>query len=208
MLVLPPNGAKHRDSIKDGLRWLGFGQLSPGVFAHPNSNLEQARQWLRDLDVTRNVMLLRSSSGDVAVDRAVVAAGWDLGELARRYRRFVDSFAAVGEALASPDALTSKAPTSEALTAEAAFVIRTLLIHDYRKIHLQDPLLPPVLLPDDWVGSTAYELCASLYARVFGAAEAFLTSTASTLDEALPPAEPAAYERFGSLKRASRSMNV
>ena len=198
VLVLPPNGAKHRDTLKDGLRWLGFGQLSPGVFAHPNSNLEQAREWLRDLDVTRNAMLLRSSSADVAVDRAVVAAGWDLGELARRYRRFVDSFAAVGAALAAPDALTS----------EAAVVIRTLLIHDYRKIHLQDPLLPPALLPADWVGSSAYELCASLYAQVFGAAEAFLTATASTLDEALPPADANAYERFGSLQLASRSTNV
>jgi len=203
VLVLPPNGAKHRDSMKDGLRWLGFGQLSPGVFAHPNSNLEQARQWLRDLDVTRDVMLLRSSSGDVAVDRTVVAAGWDLGELARRYRRFVDSFAAVGEALA-----TANAVTAEGLTAEAAFVVRTLLIHDYRKIHLQDPLLPPALLPADWVGSSAYELCASLYARVFDAAEAFLTATASTLDEPLPAAEAATYERFGSLKLANHSTNV
>ena len=191
VLVLPPNGARRRDSLRDGLRWLGFGQLSPGVFAHPNSNLEQAREWLRSLDAAEDAMLLRSSSDDVAVDTAVVAAGWDLGELARRYRRFVDSFTAVGKALASPDALT----------AEAAFVIRTLLIHDYRKIHLQDPLLPPALLPAGWVGSSAYDLCASLYARVFGAAEEFLTATASTLNEPLPAAEAAAYERFGGIPR-------
>src|SRR2546430_16693793 len=28
-----------------------------------------------------------------------------------------------------------------------SFIIRTLLIHEYRKIHLRDPLLPPALLP-------------------------------------------------------------
>src|SRR5262249_56362897 len=120
--------------------------------------------------------------------RALVAAGWDLGDLARRYRRFVDSFAA------AENALHSRA--SGVLAPEAAFVIRTLLIHDYRKIHLKDPLLPPALLPNDWVGSSAYELCARLYANVFAAAEEFLTGTASTLQEALPPAVPSAYHRL------------
>jgi phenylacetic acid degradation operon negative regulatory protein len=189
LLLLPPNAGKHRENLRDGLRWLGFGQPSPGVFAHPNSNLEQAREWLRNLDVARDALLLKSSSDDIVVDRAVVAAGWDLGELARRYRRFVDSFAAAARA------------SADGVTPESAFVIRTLLIHEYRKIHLQDPLLPPVLLPNDWVGSSAYELCASLYANMFAAAEEFLTGTASTLDEALPSAEASAYARFGGIPR-------
>jgi phenylacetic acid degradation operon negative regulatory protein len=193
LLVLPPNGGKGRENLRDGLRWLGFGQPGPGVFAHPNSNLEQAREWLRNLDVAPDALLLKSSSDDIAVDRAVVAAGWDLGELARRYRRFVDSFAAAQTALASRDAVTP----------ESAFVIRTLLIHEYRKIHLQDPLLPPALLPNDWVGSSAYDLCANLYAKVFAAAEEFLTRTASTLEEALPAAEFSAYARFGGIPRFS-----
>jgi phenylacetic acid degradation operon negative regulatory protein len=188
LLVLPPNGSKHRESLREGLRWLGFGQPGPGVFAHPNSNLEQTREWVRNLDGARDALLLKSSSGDIVVDRAVVAAGWDLGELARRYRRFVDSFAAAAAASAA------------GLSPESAFVIRTLLIHEYRKIHLRDPLLPPALLPNDWVGTSAYDLCANLYAKVFAAAEEFLTATASTLEEALPPAEPSAYARFGGIR--------
>jgi phenylacetic acid degradation operon negative regulatory protein len=191
LLVLPPNGSKQRESLREGLKWLGFGQPSPGVFAHPNSNLQQAREWLRNLDVAGDPLLLKSSSDDIVVDRAVVAAGWDLGELARRYRRFVDSFAAAETALTSHDVITP----------EAAFVIRTLLIHEYRKIHLRDPLLPPALLPNDWVGSTAYDLCANLYAKVFAAAEEFLTGMASTLDEALPPADSSVYARFGGIPR-------
>lgn len=194
LLVLPPNGAKRRDGLRDGLRWLGFGQISPGVFAHPNSNVEQVREWLRNLGISQDAMLLRSSSDNVGVNLAVVAAGWDLGELARRYRRFVASFASVG------------VDSSKALPAESAFVIRTLLIHDYRKIHLQDPLLPPALLPADWVGSSAYDLCANLYAQVFGAAEAFLTATANTLDEPLPPADASVYERFGGISSVSTNV--
>jgi len=112
-----------------------------------------------------------------------------LGELARRYRRFVDSFAAAAAA------------SGDGLSPESAFVIRTLLIHEYRKIHLRDPLLPPALLPNDWVGASAYELCARLYAKIFAAAEEFLTGTASTLEQALPPADASAYARFGGIRR-------
>jgi len=189
LLILPSNGSKHRESVREALRWLGFGQPSPGVFAHPNSNLEQAREWVRNLDGARDALLLESSSGDLEVDRAVVGAGWDLGELARRYRRFVDSFAAAAAA------------SGDGLSPESAFVIRTLLIHEYRKIHLRDPLLPPALLPNDWVGASAYELCARLYAKIFAAAEEFLTGTASTLEQALPPADASAYARFGGIRR-------
>ena len=190
VLILPPNGKQRRDTLRDGLRWLGFGQVSPGVFAHPNSDLREARKWLQSLDVGKDALLLKASSEDAGIDKAVVAAGWDLGDLARRYKRFADAFSVVDVALSSKDPVTP----------ESAFVIRTLLIHDYRKIHLQDPLLPPALLPSDWVGSSAYDSCAQLYGKVFTAAEEFLSSTASTLDAGLPPADPAVYQRFGGIR--------
>jgi phenylacetic acid degradation operon negative regulatory protein len=190
LLILPPNGSKRRESLRDGLRWLGFGQVSPGVFAHPVSDLGQARKWLQSLDVGKDALLLKASSEDAGIDQAVVAVGWDLGDLARRYKRFADSYSGVEAALNSRDPLTS----------ESAFVIRTLLIHEYRKIHLQDPLLPPALLPADWVGSSAYEAAAQLYAKVFIAAEEFLTATASTLDGALPSADAAVLDRFGGIR--------
>lgn len=190
LLILPPNGSKRRESVRDGLRWLGFGQVSPGVFAHPSSDLGQARKWLQSLDVGKDALLLKASSEDAGIDEAVVAAGWDLGDLARRYERFADSYSGVQAALNSRDSFTP----------ESAFVVRTLLIHEYRKIHLQDPLLPPALLPADWVGSSAYETAAELYAKVFIAAEQFLTATASTLNGALPSPDAAVLDRFGGIR--------
>ncbi len=192
LLILPPNGSKRREALRDGLRWLGFGQVSPGVFAHPSGDLGRARSWLQSLDLGKEALLLRASSQDVGIDKAVVAVGWDLGDLARRYQRFTDSYAGVAAALTGPDTLT---PPS-------AFVIRTLLIHEYRKIHLQDPLLPPALLPADWVGSSAYDACAQLYGRVFTGAEQFLTATASTLNGALPEADATVLNRFGGIRIA------
>ncbi|HEU5443475.1 MAG TPA: phenylacetic acid degradation operon negative regulatory protein PaaX [Steroidobacteraceae bacterium] len=182
-----------RRSLREELRWLGFGQLSPGVYAHPACTLEEARAWLATLGCADHCWLLKSAAEGLVADRALAAAGWNLAEIARRYRRFRDSFAPVDAAVRESDAL---APQS-------AFLVRTLLIHEYRRIHLQDPLLPPALLPAQWVGTEAYELTARLYAAVFAAAERFLTDTGTTIAGALPPAGAEVNARFGG-KGASR----
>ena len=74
------------------------------------------------------------------------------------------------------------------LSVEGAFVVRTLLIHEYRKIHLQDPLLPPELLPQDWVDAspTAVRptLCAGIRTR----------RNSAVGGRALPRAAPAARQ--------------
>ena len=187
LLVLPPpNGSRRRD-IRDDLRWLGFGQISPGAFAHPNWSVEEARAGLKDVEGAAEGVLLKSSSESSEADRRLVAAGWDLGDLTRRYQRFVEIFTPATNAIGA-DA-----------TAEAAFIIRTLLIHEYRKIHLQDPLLPPALLPADWVGAAAYDLSRRLYSAVFHAAERYLSNTATTTAEPLPTADSSAHARFGGL---------
>jgi phenylacetic acid degradation operon negative regulatory protein len=186
-LVMLPPGAGTR--AREELRWLGFGQLSAGTFAHPSCTLRQAQGWLEDIEGAEGALCLRSSSSDLGVDRQLVARGWDLGELARRYRRFVATFAPL-------DAVVR---ASARVQPEDALVIRTLLIHQYRKIHLQDPLLPAALLPDDWIGAAAYELTRRLYSLVFADAEQFLSATARTVDAPLPPAERSAYERFGGV---------
>jgi DNA-binding transcriptional regulator PaaX len=252
LLILPPGIGGRRRDVRDELRWLGFGQVSPGVFAHPNWSIEKAREALNSLDGTANALLLKSESEGSEIDRRLVASGWDLGGLMRRYRKFVDIFTPVLEAAAlgaatnvhstathsdrgvgassrdagvgsgnangagpcRPGAADSRdvsragrdqpgfeglGDVGGGLTGEAAFIIRTLLIHEYRKIHLQDPLLPPALLPRDWVGAAAYDLSKRLYSMVFFAAERYLSDTASTMTGPLPPADTSAHARFGGL---------
>ena len=199
LMILPPATGCRPQGIRDELRWLGFGQVSPGVFAHPNWSLERARIWLSSLDGAADGLLLKSCSEGIDIDRRLAASGWDLGDLTRRYRRFVDTFTPVEAAVASsgiPSWSAATLSTAES-AGEAAFVIRTLLIHEYRKIHLRDPLLPPALLPADWVGAAAYDLSRRLYSAVFPAAEGYLSNTASTLAEPLPPATASAHARFG-----------
>jgi phenylacetic acid degradation operon negative regulatory protein len=192
LLILPPANGGRRQDVREELRWLGFGQVTPGVFAHPNWSVEEARAGLKGVEGAAAALLLKSSSEGSEADRRLVASGWDLGDLTRRYRRFLETFTPVADAVGS----TAVGPMA---TDEAAFIIRTLLIHEYRKIHLQDPLLPPALLPVNWVGAAAYDLSKHLYSAVFPAAERYLTNTASTTTEPLPCADSSAYARFGGL---------
>ena len=207
LLILPPAVGGRRQDLREELRWLGFGQVGPGVFAHPSWSVAEARAGLNGLDGAASGLLLKSASEGSQVDRQLVAFGWDLGDLTRRYRRFLETFTPINEAVTwlaggrrpTDEPLPAGSTPPNDLTPEGAFVIRTLLIHEYRKIHLQDPLLPQALLPTDWVGSAAYDLSKGLYSTVFAAAEQYLSNTASTLTEPLPAADSSAYERFGGL---------
>jgi len=190
-LVVVPAARRRRAHLRQDLKWLGFGQLNPFLFAHPGCTPAQARRWLRKVRGAEGALLLRGTGSDLASDRRLATRGWDLQNLARRYRRFLASFAPV-QSLLGPGA---------ALTADTAFLIRTLLIHEYRKIHLRDPLLPPPLLPANWVGASAYQVCRRLYARVFPAAERHLSLSAHQLHRPLPAANSAAHARFGGIAR-------
>jgi phenylacetic acid degradation operon negative regulatory protein len=69
--------------------------------------------------------------------------------------------------------------------------VRTLLIHEYRRILLRDPNLPDELLPPAWSGLEARQLCQALYQEVKQSSEAYLIETVQTLEGALAamPAE-------------------
>ena len=114
-------------------------------------------------------------------------SAWDLASLERRYRRFVQQFASLLPMMTRQDSISPS----------TGFLVRILLIHKYRRIHLRDPLLPSSMLPNDWVGSDAHEMCRALYARSLAPAEAFVSSAVRNADGPLPPAEKSIWRRFG-----------
>ena len=85
------------------------------------------------------------------------------------------------------------------ITDRSAFLVRTLLIQEYRKVLLRDPWLPAELLPADWQGAAAYQLCRNIYSRVYAAADEFMSNEFETADGPLPPPSPEFYARFGGL---------
>jgi phenylacetic acid degradation operon negative regulatory protein len=116
---------------------------------------------------------------------------WDLAGVAAGYRRFLALFGAVVERFRMRDiALADPAQ---------CFIVRTLLIHAFRRVLLRDPRLPPALLPLDWPGAAAYALTRDFYRLTLARAEAHLGAVFATDGEPLPPAEPSFHDRFGGL---------
>ena len=191
LVLMPGVDATRRQRIRETLRWEGFGELESGLLAHPTLTPAEAREHLTLAGLPDAPVILESHAFGPLADRRLVERGWDLRELAARYGRFIKSFAPVLLALASRE---RPRPAS-------AFVVRTLLIHEYRRIHLRDPLLPPALLPSDWPGTAAYESCRSIYERVLPAAEEHVTALAARLDGALPAPGAELYQRFTGLLR-------
>jgi phenylacetic acid degradation operon negative regulatory protein len=186
LIMLPPSPAAKRQPLKKELAWQGFGELSGGVFAHPEAGAA-ANGLLRQVRLPAGTLVFEADLASPAA-AALIDRGWNLKDLAERYRRFAGRFERVRDALrASPDP-------------ETGYVLRTLLIHEYRRLHLRDPLLPEGLLPADWPGTRAQELCREIYARVFMASEAHLSAAAAQLDGTLPPADPAVMRRFGGIE--------
>jgi phenylacetic acid degradation operon negative regulatory protein len=106
------------------------------------------------------------------------------------YRRFIGRFRRVVE-LFRDDPLPNPGQ---------CFVVRTLLIHEYRRVTLHDPQLPPAMLPARWHARDAYALCRDFYRLTHRCAEQHLATTLDTGGGPLPPAAPYFYQRFGGLE--------
>jgi phenylacetic acid degradation operon negative regulatory protein len=175
----------NRDEVRYELRFGGFGEPLAGLFLHPSATLDEANALLSELRVQHLAAVMRSDPRVPGMIPSLVSGGWDLSALDRRYRTFLRSF----EPLANV----------KALDPEPAFVLRTLLIHEYRRIHLLDPGLPRDLLPGGWAGATAQQVCRDIYFRVFAPAEQHLDAVAKRLEGPLPATSADARARFGGI---------
>ena len=198
-VVLIPGGAgAAREALRKELRWLGFGQAAPGVLIHPMPDRDALAALLSSPEAADTAILVSGGPDAAPTRKAVellVAEGWTLEALAEGYRRFLERFAPLAESLASRLELDPL----------HCLLLRLLLIHEYRKVILRDPMLPLDLLPRDWPGQEAQQLCRGIYAAVVGGAEAWVSETLRRDDGALPPPGPDFWARFGGLPQKARA---
>jgi phenylacetic acid degradation operon negative regulatory protein len=182
-----------RDQLRREFQWLGFGTIAPNVFAHPAADLGAVRQIIQELNVEDDVVTMAARadrhSGTIP-HRNMVHSSWDLEQLSHDYNNFLNAFRPLYHALNSEDRIDP----------QNAFMVRTLLIHEFRRIMLRDPMLPDELLHTDWPGSTAASLCANLYRLCTSSAEKHLENMLETAEGPLPDASPYFYNRFGGLE--------
>lgn len=117
-------------------------------------------------------------------------SAWNLDQLAADYADFVASYQPILEALREQ----ACGPVDE----QGAFLVRTLLIHDFRRLLLRDPELPEVLQPAGWPGHEARRLCKEVYRRLLQPSERHLDRHLLLASGEVPPASRMVDERFSS----------
>ena len=199
LVIVPPAtiDESSRRELRKELGWDGFGVLGPSLFARPArpGNEAALNETMRALGIGRRVAVVSAralpqdtqGAGSIA---SLTADCWDLKSVAAAYRGFVARFQGVSRALgqgADP-------------TPQQCFVLRTLLIHEFRRVTLHDPQLPAELLPSNWPEAAAYALCRDLYRLTHQRAERHLAVMLENSRGALRSAAPYFYKRFGGLR--------
>jgi phenylacetic acid degradation operon negative regulatory protein len=187
-----------RERLRRALFWHGFGELGSDCFVHPSADLSEvfdslAGQALGQV-LPHLLPLIGANPGlpDSGDDAGLVHRAWNLDGLDGAYQGFVQTYAPLraqwsqqgqgGRAV--PDAAT-------------AFLVRSLLIHDYRRLLLRDPQLPGVLLPAQWAGHAARRLCRELYGLLLPASERHLDEHLRLADGQRTTASDWLARRFG-----------
>jgi len=178
-----------REQMRKDLDWLGFGALGPGVYLHPTPDRAALSALIENLPRSDRPLVVEGEPKDdlgPGAAAALVAQCWNFAALAGDYRRFCAKFAPLGAALERrwmPDPL-------EALLA------RLILVQDYHRIVLRDPLLPPALHQDAWIGHEAYALARQIYRGVIAPSELWIDRHFRDLEGPLPKPGSAFSARF------------
>ena len=181
------HSSKEREQLRRALYWQGFGQLNSQSFIHPSADLSSV---LKNLQVdglgywTTKLLTLVGNppSGSALLAPAqVVKTAWDLSQLDRNYALFIRTYQTIAN--------WCKANKAKAFNAEEAFSLRLLLVHDFRRLLLRDPALPPSLLPATWQGSQARLLFNKLYKLCLPTSEKHLDLQLHVAGVATPTAD-------------------
>ncbi len=194
ILVVAELDTRQRERLRQALQWQGFGNLGGDCFVHPSTSLEAAYDTLMADglgDILECLLPLLAADARItltASDADLVTRAWNLERLSDAYSSFVDDYLPVLAQL--------RRDRNTQLEPEEAFLLRVLLIHDYRRLLLRDPELPEVLLPPDWSGHTARMVCRELYRRLQEPSEIHLNANMQLADGTVPEPIPELQERF------------
>lgn len=155
-----------RATLRSELADLGLGAVAPNVLVSPTVPPSSAADVVHRVGGFEQVLVLRSTvvpGADLADPIALARRCLGLEELERRYVTLADRFEAFDDATLATfdDARATK--------------LRLLVVSTFRRVVLADPLLPPELLPADWVGARARSEAARLYRSVRAASDRHLS---------------------------------
>ncbi len=114
---------------------------------------------------------------------------WDLNDVEARYQSFITKFRRI---------FSLKTPIDQ-FTPKQCFMLRIMLIHEYRRALLFDPKLGNELVSIDWLGKAASSLVESIYASIHNQANEYVKTNLSTVGGNIPKLDKFYFNRFGGI---------
>ena len=161
--VLEPIDAEVRRELVQELKWIGFGRVIKHVWAHPGDKRVLVAERIERLGLKGKVICMRCENifdlelGFTANDRQLAALCLPISEAETGYQKFVKDFSPL---------LTNGGDLAIQLSNAQALSLRLLVMDEFRRVILRDHHLPLELLPQDWAGKQAYQLCAAIYRKI------------------------------------------
>ncbi|UGY92185.1 PaaX family transcriptional regulator C-terminal domain-containing protein [Streptomyces gobiensis] len=155
---VPESERSHRYQLRTRLTWLGFGNISPGVWMAPRRLLDDARSTLDRLGLSDYVHLFTADYAAFSDLRTAVSTWWDFPAIQAQYASFTDTYAPIAERLARQPEID---PTE-------AFRCYVPMLTQWRRLPYLDPGLPADLLPEDWNAVAARRLFQQLHNLLAG----------------------------------------
>jgi phenylacetic acid degradation operon negative regulatory protein len=131
---IPEERRMERTRLGRRLRFLGFGPVQDGTWISPHARRAEVDELLGELGVDAHAAVLVGQPADGDRMRALLERVWDLDELGARHRAFLRAF----------EPYEGRRDLGE----REAFLVRTSIVHWYRRFPLIDPGLP-----DDGAGA-------------------------------------------------------
>lgn len=154
LVMLGGPGREHDDPepITKHLLWHGFIPLGVDLLGSPSTDPAAVSELLTLVDSKTRVAVAAAEFADLdaLVEDGFFAAAFQTSEVEADYVAFVDRYQRIGSLV-------------EESTPLQAFAVRTMLIHDLRRIRLRSPDVPAELLADDWIGYRAHQVAGELY---------------------------------------------
>ena len=182
-----------KDELRKSLLWQGFNTLVTGMYAHPSTDRRSLDETLSEQGLNGDVVVMSATTDDKHSRQAIkqlVENRWNLDELEQFYRDFMGYYEPASQRFIKRVAAAEKPSASD------SFLMRLLLVHEYRRILLRDPDLPAAMLPKGWVGQDAYKLVKRFYQRLAKQSITFIETGLENAEGPLPAAQPGFYQRF------------
>ena len=133
---IPEDQRVERSRLVSRLRFLGFGSVQDATWLAAHDREQDVRTLLRELGIEAHVSLFVGRISDGLAPTALAHSAWSLDEVAIRYRGFLSAYGPL-----------QRATARRRLSAEHAFVARTVMLHRFRGFPFIDPELPAAIDP-------------------------------------------------------------